>query len=227
MNYVFDYLNKFCIIKIIKTHIIPTLQKMKKVSKIISLAILSGGKASRLGGINKGLIEYNGQSFISMIIKELSSMFFETLIISNSPEEFNDYTPPVYKDIYKNKGPLGGIHTALLNARNNAVFIVSCDMPFVKLSIANRLLSNYKNRTDAIIPKINGHLEPLFGIYSRSGSEILDKMLLTDKSFSIRKYLDLINTDYVDIPYNNEARQCFTNINTTDDLKMIRKTEIK
>ncbi len=194
---------------------------------MVSLAILSGGEATRLGGINKGLIEYNGQSFISIIIKELSSIFFETIIISNSPEEFEVLKFPVYKDIYKHRGPLGGIHAALTNAQGNAVFIVSCDMPFVKLSIANRLLSYYKNNVDAIIPTINGRMEPLFGIYSKGGCEIVDRMLSSGKSYSIRKYLDLINTVYVDIPFSNEAARCFTNINTPDDLEKIRKTNIE
>lgn len=194
---------------------------------MVSLAILSGGEATRLGGINKGLIEYNGQSFISIIIKELSSIFFETIIITNSPEEFEVLKFPVYKDIYKHRGPLGGIHAALTNAQGNAVFIVSCDMPFVKLPIANRLLSYYKNNVDAIIPTINDRMEPLFGIYSKGGCEIVDRILSSGKNYSIRKYLDLINTVYVDIPFSNEAARCFININTPDDLERIRKTNIE
>lgn len=199
-------------------------QHMTKHSKNISLAILSGGKASRLGGISKALIEYKSQPFVSMIYNELSPIFSETIIISNSPEEFTFLDVPVFKDIYQQKGPLGGIHSALKNAKGKAVFIVSCDMPFVKLSVAKRLLSEFNDETiEAVIPTINENMEPLFGIYCKSGVDIVERMLSAGKSYSIRKYLNLINTVYIDIPLNKEFSRCFTNVNTPNDLDRIRR----
>ncbi|HCY00576.1 MAG TPA: hypothetical protein DG754_10595, partial [Bacteroidales bacterium] len=104
-----------------------------------TLAVLAGGKASRMQGANKALLKHNGITFIEQIIKNLSAEFRETIIISNDNEISKIMPCPIYTDIIRDKGPLGGIHSALTNALNPAVFIVSCDMPFVNTKVVDRI----------------------------------------------------------------------------------------
>ena len=188
----------------------------------ISLAILSGGKSLRMGGLNKGLLEYKSENFVSLIHKHLSHLFGETIIITNNPDDYKHFKIGCYRDIYKGKGPLGGIHSALQNANGHSVFVVSCDMPFANSSVANILLSAFIiMHPDALVPTINGMIEPLFALYAKSNVPALERFLEAEKNLAIRNFLKEINVQYLDLPDTHEVKRCFTNVNTPEDLDAI------
>jgi len=185
-----------------------------------TLAILAGGKATRLGGINKALIEIEGDTIISKIHRALGTISNEVIIISNQAQ--TDYRIPakIHPDIIENCGPLGGIHSALLHSSNEIVLVVSCDMPFISTNIANLLLDAYiKNQpnVDAVIPTLNGFNEPLLAIYSKRLSSKISEILSDRKGHSITDLLDNCNTVRVEIEASPGNIRSFTNINTFDD----------
>ena len=187
-----------------------------------TLAILAGGKATRLGGINKALIEIEGETIISKIHRALGPICNEVIIISNQAQ--TDYRIPakIYPDIIENCGPLGGIHSALLHSSNEIVLVVSCDMPFISINIANQLIDAYiKNqpKVDAVIPTLNGFNEPLLAIYSKRLSTKISEILSDRKGHRITDLLDKCNTIKVEIEASPENIRSFTNINTFDDYK--------
>lgn len=187
-----------------------------------TLAILSGGKAKRMGGVSKALLKYNDEFFISRIIRILSPLFGETIAISNSPEELRFLGIDIFSDVYKDKGPLGGIHSALTNSNKKAVFVVSCDMPFVCPSVANRIASLFAiKNVDAVVPRIGENIEPLFAVYGNSQLKILEKLLSEPIDHSIRDYLNIINCHYYNMQITEEVKKCFKNINTIKDLNQI------
>lgn len=188
----------------------------------ISLAILSGGKAKRMGGINKALLKYHDEFFISRIIRNLSPQFGETIIISNSPDDFSFLDLKVYSDVFKDKGPLGGIHSAMVNSKGKAIFTVSCDMPFVCPSVASRIASLFTiKNVDAVIPRIDDKIEPLFAVYGKRQLETLERLLSEPNDHSIRDYLDNINCHFYSLQITDEVKKCFTNINSLSDLDQI------
>lgn len=195
-------------------------QSTNKKQLKTTLAILAGGKATRLGGVNKALIEIEGETIISKIHRALSPICNEVLIISNQTQ--TDYRIPanIYPDIIENCGPLGGIHSALHHSSNEMVLVVSCDMPFISTKIANLLLDAYiKNQpnVDAVIPTLNGFNEPLLAIYSKRLSSQISEILSDRKGHRITDLIDNCNTIKVDIEASPENIKSFTNINTFDD----------
>ena len=79
-----------------------------------SLIILAGGKNSRFGGKNKAFIQIENKTIIQRIIDNVGYIFSEIIIVTNSPEDFSGYKQNrIITDIYKNKGPLAGLHAAL------------------------------------------------------------------------------------------------------------------
>lgn len=187
-----------------------------------TLAILAGGKATRLGGINKALIEIEGETIISKIHRALGPICNEVIIISNQAQ--TDYRIPAktHPDIIENCGPLGGIHSALHHSSNEIILVVSCDMPFISINIANQLIDAYiKNqpKVDAVIPTLNGFNEPLLAIYSKRLSTKISEILSDRKGHRITDLLDKCNTIKVEIEASPENIRSFTNINTFDDYK--------
>lgn len=191
----------------------------------ITLAILAGGKAQRMGGINKGLIKIDGETILKRIYLSLSPLFIETIIIGDPNKNYSLPGIKIYEDIIQNAGPLGGIHSALKNSSNNFVFVVSCDMPFVDSAIAIELIENLNlNQTEILIPKIRKFIEPLFAIYSKNTIPKIEEIIQHGIGRPITDLIEKTNTKYLVLDDNPANNKCFTNINTLEDLKRISNT---
>ncbi len=80
-------------------------------------------------------------------------------------------------DIFPDAGPLGGILSALSASSNDLVFVVACDMPFIKTQVIAGL-SALVGDHDAVVPRVDGRFETLHAIYK------------TDCAGAIRTVLD-------------------------------------
>jgi molybdopterin-guanine dinucleotide biosynthesis protein A len=101
-------------------------------TKNISGAILAGGDNKRFGGKIKANETIGGGKIIDRIVKTLSQVFDEIILVTNSPLEFNQWRSlKIIGDQYKGVGPLGGIHAAMKASQADAVFIFAGDMPFL------------------------------------------------------------------------------------------------
>jgi molybdopterin-guanine dinucleotide biosynthesis protein A len=184
----------------------------------IALSILAGGKSSRMGGRNKALLEIDGQTFISRIYSRLSPLFGETIIISNEINDFNLPNVNFYADVIENAGPLGGIHSAMVNSSRPCVFIVSCDMPFADPKIASVLSNLFITlKSEILVPTINTYKEPLFAVYSRDLQSKIESIIAHAEGRPISDLFNVANTNYFNLPLSAAVKNCFTNINTIED----------
>ena len=102
----------------------------------ISGVILAGGSSKRFGGTTKANVVINGETIISRIISTISDLFVEIIIVTNKPEEFQEFIQyKIVKDQYLKAGPLGGIHAALKASSEDAIFVFAGDMPFLDKEI--------------------------------------------------------------------------------------------
>ncbi|HBS85125.1 MAG: hypothetical protein A2W91_01430 [Bacteroidetes bacterium GWF2_38_335] len=191
--------------------------------KDIAGVVLSGGKNSRYGGKQKGLLEVGGKTIIENTISVLEGIFDEVFVIANEAELYrNKINVPVYGDIIKNVGPLGGIHAALSHTTRKSVFIIAADMPFPNETLIRTLVSSYQKTDFQIyISETSKGIEPLHSIYNTSILEKLDAFLQTTGNFSVRSFFPVVNTGFsiVDI----ELEKSFFNINAPEDLDNILK----
>ena len=141
-----------------------------------TLAILAGGKSSRMNYNNKALLRYKEKKFIEHII-EAGKDYKEIIIISNNKEEYKGFNLRVVEDIYKGNGPLSGIHSALINSTTDKVLCIACDMPLITKNSLN-IIGNYNGEYDVLVPRVNDRLQPLCAIYSK---KILPKIRRSNK----------------------------------------------
>src|SRR4051812_31899843 len=99
--------------------------------------ILAGGKSSRMG-YDKGLAVLNGSKMIDQVYASLKKVVDKVIIVSNT-DSYNYLNVPVYQDLYKDKGPIGGIYTGLSHSTTEKNIIVACDMPFVTEAFLKQL----------------------------------------------------------------------------------------
>lgn len=186
-----------------------------------SAAILAGGKNSRFNGENKSFLKVENKFIIDRIQKVLHSIFSEIIIVTNNTELYHKYSDSIIvSDFYKETGPLGGIHAALLNSLNDNVFIVSCDMPFLNTELILKQIDfHIKAQSEITIPVLNNFKEPLHGIYNKSILNTLEKYIESTDNYKIRGLFELVNINYFHLINNNVIDKAFTNINHPDEYK--------
>jgi len=130
----------------------------------IEVFILAGGKSRRMGS-DKGLIDFKGVPMITHILRVLDKLNLPTNIISSN-KEYSKFGKPVYQDIIPNKGPLGGLYTALELSTSPMIILLACDMPSLNLKALNRLIK-LAFAGNMVISTDGKNISPFFSCYPR------------------------------------------------------------
>jgi molybdopterin-guanine dinucleotide biosynthesis protein A len=135
----------------------------------VSAAILAGGLARRLGGADKAALVVGRARIIDRQLAALAAVADDIRIIANDRARYAGLQIPVIADAIAGAGALGGLYSALLDARHDRVLILACDLPFVTAALFQRLVaeSGGAEEIDAVVPRSARGLEPLCALYSR------------------------------------------------------------
>lgn len=177
--------------------------------------ILSGGKSSRMGE-DKGLKLINGKPLIQLLIETIEVLNLDIKIVANN-EKYTCFGFPVIADKVKGKGPMGGIFTALCDARED-VLILSADTPLVSTEILNKLIRQKKESHISVI-RYNHKVQPLCGIYPVKFLMEIENNIKESK-LKMMNLLNELPTHYVNETGENEA---FLNVNTPEDFKFVEQ----
>jgi len=184
--------------------------------------ILAGGKNSRMGA-NKAFLEIDGNRLIEKTLNIYRRIFNEIIIVTNDPLSYMEFADAaIVTDIYKGKGPLGGIYTGLFYAKNDYAFVSACDMPFLSKDFILFMLE-HTGKYDVIVPDLPEGFQALHAIYSRNCLFAIKRMIAADelKIIEFYKKVRLLSITEEKIkPFEKNGR-FFLNINTPEDLKNI------
>jgi len=131
----------------------------------IEVFILAGGKSRRMGS-DKGLIDFKGVPMITHILRVLDKLNLPTNIISSN-KEYSKFGKPVYQDIIPNKGPLGGLYTALELSNSPMILLLACDMPSLNLKALKRLIK-LAFSGNMVVSTDGKNISPFFSCYPQS-----------------------------------------------------------
>jgi molybdopterin-guanine dinucleotide biosynthesis protein A len=134
------------------------------MSHTFSGAILAGGQSRRMG-FNKAFIELEGSTVAARAVAVMTSIFDSPVIIADNTTLYSHLGLPVYPDVIKDAGSLGGIYTALYHSKDYA-FVAACDMPWLDAACIRRVLENVEDE-DCVIPFISGRLHPMHAAWSK------------------------------------------------------------
>ena len=185
-------------------------------------AILAGGHARRLGGLNKaGLILHpGGASVLDRQLARLRRVVDRTIIIANDAGPFRAAGVPVVHDLLPDTGALGALYTAVHAAGTEWTLVVACDMPFISERLLAHLVS-VGSAVDIAVPRTARGYEPLCATYSRrSASEL--RRLIDEERFRLSDVARIPGLDVHEVgPDEFEAfgpeEVLFFNLNTPDD----------
>ncbi|WP_323750340.1 molybdenum cofactor guanylyltransferase MobA [Marinobacter sp.] len=194
---------------------------MKNPNRIIGL-LLAGGKATRMGGIDKGMAIWNGEPMAERVQRALKAVTPQFFISANrSLHDYESLAPGrVLADLehLQGQGPLAGLLTGLITAKDQgagAVLVCPCDTPGITSDIFKTLISAWEIQPDRpVIVENQGRTHPLHGVYPVSLIEELESWLATDNR-RVMGFVKKVGAVMVDCP---EAEAVFKNRNRPDDL---------
>jgi len=195
------------------------------MSPPLTVAILAGGKSSRLGR-DKAFVEVRGRPLIEDLLAQTDGLGLETLIITNHPEAYRYLNRPLLSDVLPERGPLGGLYTALSAASQPQLLCLACDMPFIVRPLIDYLISLI-SESDGVVPRLSGKVEPLRAIYARTCLAPMRAALEADRlalhDFLSASGLHLRFVEEAEIDRFDPDHLSFFNINTPEDLEQARK----
>lgn len=180
--------------------------------------VLAGGKSTRMG-TNKAMIMVKEQRMLEGAVENLSKAFPQVLISAND-NFYEDLGVPVFADVYRESGPLGGIHSGLKNSGYHINFFTACDMPFIDTRLALYMVESSKG-FDAVVPKIGDYYQPLFAVYTKSCIDAIEDKILAGRN-KITSFYQQIKIRFLEedelIKFGNPDTMFF-NVNTPGDLQ--------
>ncbi|MGL4569934.1 MAG: molybdenum cofactor guanylyltransferase [Clostridium sp.] len=184
-----------------------------------AVIILSGGKNTRMNGRTKAFLNINGERFIDNILKVVSD-YEEKIISCNVLNKYTEFKGvKLIRDQFKEIGPIGGIFSSLKECNYNEALIVASDMPFLKKEVLN-FLGNYTFKEDALVPIVNGKVQPLCSIYKKRILATIEEMIVL-KDYKLMNLLYKIDVKYIRI----EDGENFMNINNVNDYNYLCNNE--
>lgn len=185
----------------------------------ITAVILAGGSGSRLGGIDKALLQWRGRSFLELIVERIAPQVETILVNSNRSAPYPGIELPVVADPWPDqRGPLAGLLAGLDAAHHDWVLFLPCDCPQPAADLAQRLWVAIDSNTDIAYAGTGSDNHYLFCLIRRSLRDEL-RGYLELGGRAVHRWLSTQRHRRVSF---NDERDAFLNINSTAELNALR-----
>lgn len=210
----------------------PVSDPVQNTANEIAGVLLAGGRSSRMGGGDKGLLEIAGRPMLAHVIERLKPQVGAMVINANGdPARFAPFGLPVVPDTVGGfAGPLAGVLAGMRWAagaapRAHAIVTVSTDAPFLPRDLVARLRAAVAERPRAVaLASSGGELHPVIGLWPVALVDDLEAAL----NSGVRKVLhwtDRHGTVAVEFPFveiGGRAVDPFFNANTPAEIDEAR-----
>jgi molybdopterin-guanine dinucleotide biosynthesis protein A len=191
--------------------------------------ILAGGRANRMGGVDKGLQNFNGMALALHTLMRLSPQVAEVMINANrNLAAYESFGVAVWPDANADfAGPLSGFLVGLERCETPYLLTVPCDTPRFPLDLAYRLAqaleANHAEIAMAAGFETNaqGHqtirTQPVFCLIRR---ELLESLVRFTHGGGrkIDAWTAQHKTTIVNFDQDTDDVFAFSNVNTTQEL---------
>ncbi len=182
----------------------------------LTAVILAGGRARRMGGVDKGLIVLRNKPLIGYVAEAIAFQVGQVLISANrNIAQYQQFGTVISDELADFQGPLAGISKALSVAQTPYLLVVPCDAPRLNRVLLARFAFFMSRHNCAICVASDGaNIQPTFALiqthlahnlaqFLHRGGRKLGAWLAENGAHSV---------DFSDYP------QLFLNVNTPQDL---------
>lgn len=178
--------------------------------------VLAGGRATRMGGMDKGLVEVAGRAMVDHVLQRLRPQTAHLVVNANRNEaDYRQRGWPVVPDAFGEfAGPLAGIAAGLAASTTDWVVTVPCDSPMVPPDLVSRLAAGVRDQdADIGVAHAEGRMQPVFAL--------LPGYLLGDLQAFLReggRKIDLWYSRHrLAVVAFDDRPEAFVNVNTPED----------
>lgn len=193
---------------------------MSCADDLLTVVILAGGKGSRLGGQDKGLLEWQGRPFIEHVLRNIEPVTQKIIINANQNiEVYRQYGYPVVSDEMPDfAGPLAGMMAALGSAETSYILTLPCDAPLTSAAIIERFCDAHEEKQQMLyVAGTADGLQPVYAMIHKSLADNLQRYLAAGNR-KVRHWMKTNDAIVVEFAQQTSA---FININTESDWQSI------
>ena len=183
-------------------------------SSCCSVLLLSGGRGQRMGGRDKGLLNWRGRPLIAWL-HDLTRPLSDDLIIScnRNQEHYAPYADQLVADQEQDfQGPLAGIRAGMAAAHHEQMLVLPCDAPLVDHALIESLLAQAGSQP--VVIRQNGYWQPLFCLLPTRLRDDLEQAWQSGER-SPQRWFGRLTPIAVDCPAQDSR---LANLNTPDML---------
>jgi len=188
--------------------------------------ILAGGRAQRMGGIDKGLVPFMGKPLIEHAITRLTPQAATILINANrNQDHYAQYGYAVIADHHPDfAGPLAGFAAGLEHCNTEYLLSVPCDSPVFPLNLSERMLEAMINTQSDVVyasskePSGTIWTQPVFCLMRRNVKQSLQDFL-EHEGRKIDRWFETLPSSTV--IFTDAA--AFANTNTPEELQALEQ----
>jgi molybdenum cofactor guanylyltransferase len=184
----------------------------------VSAFILAGGKSSRMGR-DKAFVQLGGETLLQHALHVAKTVTQHVWIVGDASRFLS--AGPVIEDIFRDRGPLGGIHAALSGSETELNLFLAVDLPVVPAKLLEYLVREAR-RNDATVtlPEAEGRLQPLCAVYRREFAKLAERALSSgeNKIDALFKNAEIRVITPVELREAGFRESVFHNLNTPSDL---------
>ncbi len=174
--------------------------------------VLAGGRSSRMGR-DKALLPFNGRSLVEHVASQARGVTGNIILVGEI-HRYANLGYPVVEDIFPGRGPLSGLHAALIRSNSDWNLVLACDMPALSAEFLMKLMMRAETgQAAAVIPVApDGVPQPLCAAYHHQCISAVSSAL-NNGVYKITGALAGLEVDFWHVPESH----CFRNLNTPEE----------
>ena len=198
-------------------------QAIRYPRKDVTAVVLAGGRARRMGGGDKGLVEVAGRPMVAHAVTALRPQAAEVVVNANrNAVEYRTITGcRVIADVVGGfAGPLAGMASALEASAGRFLLTAPCDSPLVAPDLGPRLhVALAREGAEIAVAHDGGRMQPVFALLARG---VLPSLLafLESGERKIDAWYATRHTVSADF---SDALDTFLNVNTPQERERLER----
>lgn len=180
----------------------------------IDAVVLAGGRARRLGGADKALIEIAGHTLLDRVLGALNDV---GRIVVVGPRRFTPSDIVWVKEHPPGAGPVHALAAGLQHVAAELVVVVGVDLPFVSHDAIRRLADAARGRDGALVIDADGRDQMMLGVYRTDVLRARSAELRKTSGASMKELIEGLDLERVE-----DAVSSF-DCDTADDVRAARE----
>ncbi len=183
-------------------------------------------------GTDKALLSISGRTMLEVIAERVSLVANDVFVVADDGDKYVEFGLRVVPDVIRGAGSLGGIFSALLQAKHDVCLVVACDMPLLNVELLRYLVESL-GQYDVVIPSLAAGrsdqsayetLDTMHAVYRKSALPALEQRIRAGefKIATALQNLDLLRVPEETIRRLDPQLLSLFNVNTPEDYEFAR-----